>query len=551
MYITRPKRTSSNGKTYETILLRESYREDGKVKNRTLANFTHCNSADVEAIELALKYKNKLPELLASPNHITLREGLSVGAVWSVHQVAQRMGIEKALGTDHQGHLALYQVMARLIAQGSRLSAARLAETHALPEVLGMTKSFNEDHLYENLHWLCENQDAIEQRLFSARGQRKTDLFLYDVTSSYLEGQHNELAAFGYNRDGKKGKKQIVVGLLCDDEGWPVSVQVFEGNTQDTQTFSDQIKKVAQRFQCPRVTFVGDRGMIKQAAIEELTEEGFHYITAITKPQIRTLMKQGVIQMEFFDEDLCEVENNGIRYILRRNPDRVEKLAKAREAKQRSIEMLITKQNAYLRDHPKASESVALKKIDVKIQRFKLDSWMKVNRANRELTLEIDEAVLAEMALLDGCYVIRTDLPSQAAKAQTIHDRYKDLAHVEMAFRASKTGHLELRPVHVRKAESTRGHVFVVMLAFMIRKELEKAWAGLNLTVEEGLYQLTTLTSMELVIEGKGSCHQIPEPRENSRVLLEALNIRVPEVLPSRSINVVTKKKLQNPRKSR
>lgn len=549
MYITRPKRTSSNGKTYETILLRESYREDGKVKNRTIANFTHCNPADVAAIELALKHKDNLHELVSSSEKVSLREGLSVGAVWAIYQVSQRVGVEAALGKHFQGQLALYQIMARLIDQGSRLSAVRLATVHAMPDVLGMTQGFTEDHLYENLQWLSEQQETIEQSLFAIRRKnRKTELFLYDVTSSYLEGQHNELAAYGYNRDGKKGKKQIVVGLMCDEEGAPVSVQVFEGNTQDTQTFSDQIKKVAQRFNCPRVTFVGDRGMIKSMAIEELTAQGFHYITAITKPQIKTLMKREIIQLELFDENLCEVEDGGVRYILRRNSERVKHLAQTRQDKRESIESLLAKQNAYLQDHPKADAAVACKKIEAKIARLKLSSWLRVRCAERNVELDVDETALAETALLDGCYVIRTDLPEEAADQRTVHDRYKELAEVELAFRTSKTGHLELRPIHVRKEESTRGHVFIVMLAYLIRRELEKAWVGLNVTVEEGLKQLATLSSMEVEIEGKGSCYQIPEPREQSRELLQALNIRMPHAIPRRTVRVVTKKKLQKQR---
>lgn len=555
MYITRPKRTSSNGKTYETILLRESYREEGKVKNRTIANFTHCNPADVAIIELALKHKDNLANLLStssSSETITLREGLSVGAVWAIDQVAQRVGIKTALGKDFQGQLALYQIMARLIEQGSRLSAVRLAKVHALPDVLGMTQGFSEDHLYENLQWLSERQEIIEQSLFATRRKnRKTDLFLYDVTSSYLEGQHNELAAYGYNRDQKKGKKQIVVGLLCDEEGDPVSVQVFEGNTQDTQTFSDQIKKVAERFHCPRVTFVGDRGMIKSLAIEELTAQGFHYITAITKPQIKTLMKRNVIQLEFFDENLCEVEDDGVRYILRRNPERVELLARNRADKHKAIEALLAEKNAYLQDHPKADETVARQKVEMKIARLKLSPWMRVTCTERNLKLEWDEAALAEATRLDGCYVLRTDLSEEAADRQTIHSRYKELSEVEWAFRTSKTGHLELRPIHVRKEESTRGHVFIVMLAYLIRRELEKAWSGLDVTVEEGLKQLSTLCTMEIEIQGKGTCHQIPEPREQSQALLQALNIRMPHAIPRRSIRVVTKKKLPNQRNSR
>lgn len=552
MYITKPKRTSSNGKTYETVLLRESYREDGKVKNRTIANLTHCSPADIEAMEFALKHKNHLGELLSFPEPVTLHEGLSVGAAWTVYQVAQRRGLEKALGKEFQGQLALYQVMARLIDQGSRLSAVRLAQVQALPDVVGMTRGFDEEDLYENLHWLTQQQERIETTLFRARTKsQKPDLFLYDVTSSYLEGKKNELAAYGYNRDGKKGKKQIVIGLLCDAEGEPVSVQVFQGNTNDVKTVADQIQKVAERFACPRVTFVGDRGMIKSATIQDLKKEGFHYITAITKPQIETLLKQGVIQMAFFDVSLFEVENGGVRYILRRNPLRADEIAQSRADKQRTIEGYVQKQNDYLAAHPNARVETAIRRVAMKLVHLKIEAWLRVEAEDRVLKLEVDEERLSEISRLDGCYVIRTDLSVEEADARVVHDRYKELAEVESAFRISKTGHLELRPIHVRTEESTRGHVFVVMLAYLIRRSLEKAWRGLNVTVEEGLTQLATLSSIRLEVKGKATCHKIPEPREQSRVLLQALNLRMPETLPHRSLRVVTKKKLQNQRITR
>src|SRR5262249_30956406 len=184
--------------------------------------------------------------------------------------VARRLGIEQALGTTREGKLALWQVIARVINQGSRLSAVRLAMAHAACDVLGLG-AFDEDALYENLDWLASAQAAIEDRLYVQRTKTKPiTLFLYDVTSSYVEGTHNALAAFGYNRDGKKGKRQIVIGLLCDEDGQPVSIEVFPGNTQEPQTFAAQINKVKARFGVTEFTFVGDRGMIKRHHIQTL-----------------------------------------------------------------------------------------------------------------------------------------------------------------------------------------------------------------------------------------------------------------------------------------
>ena len=232
----------------------------------------------------------------------------------------------------------MWQVIARVINQGSRLSAVRLARVHAAGAVLDLKRGFDENDLYKNLAWLAENQSEIEKKLFKIRrGVKKPKLFLYDVTSSYLEGEHNYFGLFGYNRDGKKGKKQIVIGLLCDEDGEAVSTEVFSGNTQDTQTFAPQVRKIAERFGCKEVTVVGDRGMIKSVQIEQLPE-GFHYITAITKPQIEALVNKGILQLGLFDTELCEVKDAGVRYVLRRNPVRAEEMAESRLSKMRSVE---------------------------------------------------------------------------------------------------------------------------------------------------------------------------------------------------------------------
>lgn len=551
VHLERRQWKSKNGKTYLSILLRHSYRENGKVCKRTIANLTHYPPEDVRAIELALKYKRDLAAL-GSVKEIQLKEGPSVGAVWTVYQVAKRLGLEKALGNDFAGKLAMWQVIARVIDQGSRLSAVRLAQAHAACDVLGIRRGFDENDLYENLTWLCHEQEQIERRLFAARrGHGKPELFLYDVTSSYLEGQQNELGAYGYNRDGKKGKLQIVIGLLCDESGEPVSTEAFEGNTTDPKTFGAQVKKAAQRFGCERVTFVGDRGMIKRGQIETLAEAGFHYITAITKAQITKLINDGVVQLELFDETVCEVQNEGVRYVLRRNPRRVEEIAATRQDKRRSVQALVERQTAYLRDHPGAKMATAEKKVRQKISQLRIDSWLGVRVEGGRLRLVVDDKKLAEISRLDGCYVIKTDLPQEAADTETVHDRYKDLAEVEWAFRTSKMGHLEVRPVYVRKEANTRGHVLVVMLAYLVARELRRAWVDLDVTVEEGLEQLKTLCSMEIRTNKGGTCLRIPEPRATSRVLLTALDLHLPEALPHADVPVVTRKKLPEQRKKR
>lgn len=551
-------------KTYTQILLRESFRvnEGGKskVKHRTIANLTRQPPELVAALRLALKQPQRVLALASdAPAAINLAEGKAVGAVWVVAEIARRLGISSALGRGRQSTLALWQIVARLLDQGSRLSAVRLHETHALADVLGLERGFNEDDLYANLAWLADNQARIETRLFKRRAGESgaPDLFLYDVTSSYFEGEHNHFAAYGYNgrtpfglgelrspRDGKRGKRQMVVGLLCDAAGEPVSVQVFPGNTQDVKTFADQVRKVAVRFGCRRVTFTGDRGMIKSGQVDELSAAGFHHITALTKPQIETLLREGAIQLELFDEKLCEIEHGGRRYILRRNPVRADELAAARSDKQASIAKLVAGRNDYLRDHPRAKVETARRRAREKIERLRCDKWLRAEAEGRALRLVVDDAALAAAVRLDGCYIITTDLPPAAISAEQVHARYKDLARVERAFRVCKTGHLELRPIHVRTEKSTRGHVFVVMLAYLIRRELGRAWRQLDATVEEGLDSLKTLTTIRTHLDGSWSTLRIPRPRENTERLLRALELTPPELLVTREIRVATKKKL-------
>src|SRR2546428_5529763 len=435
------------GKTYTRHLLRESYRANGKVLHRTIANVSHCSAAEIEAMRLALRHKENLEHLGTIQDAITLKQGVSFGAVWTVYHVARRVGIEQALGTTRAGKLALWQVMARVIDQGSRLSAVRLAMSHAACDVLGLG-TFDEDALYENLDWLAGVQASVEDRLFAQRTQTKpVSLFLYDVTSSYLEGTHNALAAFGYNRDGKKGKPQIVIGLLCDEDGHPVSIEVFPGNTQDPRTVASQIDKLKGRFGVTAITFVGDRGMIKGQQVEDLAQHGFHDITAITKPQIEKLLRTGTLQMELFDQELAEVlTDEGLRYVLRRNPVRAQEVRATRHAKLATLQAQVAKANQYLTDHPRAKAPGAVQKLVARAQKLRIADWVELTVEERSITLTVNTGVQQEEAKLDGCYVLKTDLMPQQAKKELVHDRYKDLASVAHAFRPCKTPHLEVRP---------------------------------------------------------------------------------------------------------
>ena len=544
--------TKVNGKKYTRHLLRESYRENGKVKHRTLANLSHCSNEEIQAIKLALKHKRNLQVLGNINEDVVVHQGVSAGAVWTLWEVAQRLGLVKSLGSTQQGKRALWQVFARVLEQGSRLSAVRLANAHAACDILELD-AFDEDDLYLNLDWLADEQERIEDRLFRFRyGPQKPDLYLYDVTSSYLEGVCNELGAFGYCRDGKSGKMQVVYGLLCDFQGRPVSIQAFPGNTIDTKTFGDQVHKVVVRFGGGAVTFVGDRGMIKGPQIKQLQAEKdheFHYITGITKPQIEALLKKGVIQMNLFDETVAEVLEGKVRYVLRRNPVRADEMAATRKSKLTSLQKLVNAQNTYLAEHPRASVPVAQRKIEAKQKKLRLPAVdLKIDE--RTISISPQDDAWAKAAKLDGCYCLKTDVSAENATKEIIHDRYKDLSLVEWAFRTSKTVILEARPFYVRLEKRTRGHLFVVMLAYLIVQELAKCWRDLEVTVEEGLNELKSLCTTQVVVKGRSVLHNIPRPRESVQRLLDAANVTLPKSIADRGVRVSTRKKLVDERKT-
>jgi hypothetical protein len=548
MYIDT-SRITRGGKTYTRHLLRESYRANGKVLHRTIANVSHCSAAEIEAMRLALRHKEDLEHLGTVQDAVTLKQGVSFGAVWTVYHVARRLGIAQALGTTREGKLALWQVMARVIDQGSRLSAVRLAMSHAACDVLGLGP-FDEEALYENLDWLAGAQALVEDRLFAQRTKTKpVSLFLYDVTSSYFEGTHNALAAFGYNRDGKKGKLQIVIGLLCDEDGHPVSIEVFPGNTQDPHTVAAQVEKLKGRFGVTAITFVGDRGMIKSQQIEDLAQQGFHYITAITKPQIEKLLRTGIFQMELFEQELAEVlADEGVRYVLRRNPMRAQEVRETRQAKLAKLQALVAQHNHYLTEHPRADAQGAVQKLVARAKKLRLSDWVELTLEERSMTLTVNASMQQEEAKLDGCYVLKTDLTPAQAHKELVHDRYKDLASVERAFRSCKTVHLEVRPIFLRLEKRTRAHAVVVMLAYQIIRSLASCWSAFDVTVEEGLQALATLCLVEVAPKNAPSYHCIPTPRASIAQLLHSADIKLPKVFSLSGTRVSTKKKLQSER---
>jgi hypothetical protein len=526
-----PNRTSP-----PAILLRQSYREGAKVKTRTLANLTHWPAERIEALRRTLKgeFDGVIPE--GEPI-----SGPIFGVLFVLKALADRLGLTKALGPSRVARLALFLVLARVAHQGSRLSAVRWAQNHTVAEVLGVGR-FDEDDLYGALDWLAEHQEAIEQTLY--RGYVKRNgappvLVLYDVTSSYLEGEQNELADWGHNRDGKRGKKQVVIGLLTAADGEPLAVKVFRGNTSDPTTIGDAIEALKERFGIEEVVFVGDRGMVKSKGKKALRGGGggFRYITALTDPQVRKLLREKVLEPELFDPVVQEVEHAGKRLVVRRNEAVRRKETHRREDKLGKLAQKIAERNAFVAGSKRAKPEAGLRTWTQWVKRHKLSSFVTVRLEERVLVWEVDDEAKEEAALLDGCYVLETDVAAVKLSAAEVDARYRDLAQVERLFRMMKTGLLEVRPIFVRKASRTRGHVFAAMLALKIGREMNAGLGAAFGTTDDDKWAVTLDDALEALSRlcfsiydvGGQRIERLLGPDSRQEAILEALGIRWPQ----------------------
>src|SRR6516165_68275 len=444
------------------ILLRESFREDGRVRKRTLANLSAWPTPLVEGFRTLLK-----GGVAVAADAVCVRRALPHGHAAAVLGTMRAIGLDRLLGQPSDQRLAALALIAsRLSAPASKLATTRelAADTAAssLGRLLGLG-AVDEIALYRALDWLGARQGAIETAL-ARRHLAEGALVLYDLSSSWFEGQCCELARFGYSRDGKKGKLQIVYGLLCAADGCPVAVEVFEGNTADPMTLSAQIDKLKERFGLSRVVLVGDRGMITSARIrDELKPAGLDWITALRAPQIRALLDTGAFQLSLFDErDLAEItapEFPGERLVVCKNPLLAAERTRKREDLLQATEAALAK----LADQitrgtgPKGQDKIA-RAVGRIENRYKLAKLFDISTAR-------NAARIAAEARLDGFYVIRTSVEDKALAAERVVGAYIDLAHVERAFRSLKTVDLHLRPIHHWLAPRVRAHVFLCMLA--------------------------------------------------------------------------------------
>ena len=483
MYIaTIPNRSSP-----PAILLRESYRQDGKVKTRTLANLTHWPPAQLEALRRVLRGET----LVAPEDTFEIIRSLPHGHVAAVLGSLRQLGLESLLAAQksRQRDLVVAMIVARLIDPQSKLATARSWHPETALTSLGQTlgvAAADARALYQAMDWLRRRQPQLETAL-ATRHLREGTLALYDLTSTYFEGHTCPLAQFGHSRDGKKGKVQIVFGLVCNAEGCPVAVEVFEGNTGDPTTVAPVITKLRQRFDLRRVVLVGDRGLLTDARIREELKpvEGLDWITALRHPTIRTLVDGGVLDLgSFAHTDLIELTAPAYpdeRLIACYNATLADERGRTREALLQATEReleAIRQATTRAKRRLIGQGNIAVR-VGKVLQRFKVGKHFTLEIADTGLQYQRDHQSIAAEAALDGLYVLRTSVPAAALDTASTVRAYKSLATVERAFRSLKTVDLYVRPIGHRLTERVRAHVLLCMLAYYIEWHMRQALAPL------------------------------------------------------------------------
>ena len=470
------------------VLLRESYREGGKVRKRTLANLSKLPEEAVEGLRILLKGGTAIGKLEEAFEIVRSRPHGHVAAVLGT---LRKLGLEQLIATERtrERDLVVAMIVARILDPRSKLATARGLNIETCNSTIGellKVANADADELYEAMDWLLERQPQIETYLAQKHLEDGT-LVLYDVSSTYFEGETCPLAQFGYNRDGKKGKLQIIFGLLCNAQGCPVAVEVFEGNTGDPTTVKTEIEKVRSRFGIVRVVFVGDRGLITSSRInsELRNVEGLDWITALRAPQIRQLVEQEYLQLSLFDEqDLAEIQSPdypGERLIACRNPLLAQERTLSREELLLATEQELDKiAAATLRDKRRLSgaSNIGLR-VGKVLNRFKMAKHFHLEIKDDSFHYERNTESIAAEAALDGLYVIRTSVNSQSLDSENTVRAYKSLSQVEQAFRSYKTVDLKVRPICHRLAHRVRSHIFLCMLAYYVFWHMRQALAPL------------------------------------------------------------------------
>jgi len=485
MHVVRVRKVEK-GTTYESVLLRQSYREGARVKKRTLASLTALPAAAIDAVERILRGETLLPV----DQVLRVERSRPHGHVAAILGTAQKLGLEALVDPQpsRQRDLVLAMIAGRVLQPASKLATTRLLDTTSLGQTLGVEEA-TEDDLYAAMDWLVARQGRIEGRL-AKRYLTPGGVVLYDLTSSYVEGEHCELAKRGYSRDGKPGKQQIEFGLLTNGDGVPVAIEAFAGNTGDPATFQGQVEKVRERFGVSEVVWVADRGMLTSKQVAKLQEVvGAHWVTALRAPTIQQLVEEGSVQLSLFDtQDLAEVTDPrypGERLVVCHNPLLADKRARKREDMLAATDKELAKVAAMV-ERGAAGGRAGLRgaaaigeRVGRVINKYQMAKHFTQAITDSSLTYARNERSIAQEAALDGLYVLRTNVPREEMDTAEVVLAYKSLSHVEEAFRHFKASDLEVRPIYHYRQPRVRAHLLVCMLAYWVQREMQQTLASL------------------------------------------------------------------------
>ena len=456
--------------------IRNSYREDGKVKHQTISKIHGLSLSRLQAMKAAFDGKAIACE------DIILSDGWEYGASALLFDLAKKIGLDKILYSRNEPWVrsALAMIIGRIIYQGSKLALSRVPDISCLWEICGVSeKEIDVDkHCYEAMDELFSRQQLIQTKL-AQKHLADSSAVLYDITSSYFEGDHadSEIVAFGYNRDKKRGKKQITIALICTKQGCPVAVEVFAGNTRDCTTVESTIAQIKETYNISNFIFVGDRGMLTQKNIDACSDTST--ITALTHAGIKKLCEEKDVQISLFDEDtgteITLPENPSIRFILRKNP-----LRRIEEQKKRQALLQITqdKLDEIAVPKKKADDKTLAARAAKVFYKYKTEKYFTWAIEGGTIIYSRKEEIIADEEKYDGLYVIRSNVSKEIMNTHEVVEAYKSLINVEMAFRSMKTVQLEIRPIYHKTDDRIRAHVFICMLSYYLLWHMNTALSG-------------------------------------------------------------------------
>ena len=522
-------------------MVRDNYREDGKVKHRTVANISKLPNSAITQLKKILSGKGRMINSV----DLELGESREYGASFAILQLAREIGLEKLLysRSEQRRNDLMALIAGRVIFQGSKLQLSNLYNDTSLWELCGHPageKIAVNQHCYLPMDKLLQRQSSIQKKL----AEKHLDdgcLILYDITNTWLEGEYkdSELVAYGKAKGGKRGYKQVALGLITNRQGCPVAMEVFRGNTADQATVWGQAKTLAESYGVSEVIFAGDRGMLTPKRIEEVTAFGFRTLTALTHPQIRTLLQKNLIQPELFDEkgivEICDPEQPGIRFMLCKNP---ETMRRSHETRKNLIAHTCAELEAIKNSSRKLDRDKKCARIGKVLAKFKVEKFFEWHLdQNDTLCYSLNAEKISSEEALDGCYIVRTDASQECFNKDEAVAGYKQLTQVEQAFRNMKTVSLELRPIYHKTDERIKSHVFLCMLAYYLQWHMHQKLAPLFENDRSGsgrrwtfcgvVERLKSIRKTALTIGGTAIDSKITTPDSEQQEILDLLGVKL------------------------